>query len=60
MKVLIVLIVLVATTSAHALTVYKTNEYTRGQARYCVYEMTGTEYVRTVRLNERCPLTIEV
>ena len=51
---------LVATTSAHALTVYKTDEYTRGQARYCVYEMTGTEYIRTVRLHERCPLTIEV
>lgn len=60
MKKLIALIALVASASAYAGTAYYKSERVTGMTKQCYYDYLGSEYVRTVRSHELCPLTIRV
>ena len=60
MKKLIALIVLTASATAFAGTAYLKYERVTGMTKQCVYDYFGSEYVRTMRSTELCPLTIRV
>lgn len=60
MKKLIVLLAAVASLSAYAGTAYLTGEKTTGMTKQCFYDYLGSEYTRTIRATELCPLTIRV
>ena len=60
MKKLIALIVLTASATAFAGTAYLKYERVTGMTKQCVYDYLGSEYVRTMRSTELCPLTIRV
>lgn len=46
--------------SAHAGTAFKTGEKVTGSTKQCYYEYLGSEYTRTVKSYELCPLSISV
>lgn len=60
MKKLIVLLAAVASLSAYAGTAFLTGEKTTGMTKQCFYNYLGSEYTRTVRSHELCPLSIRV
>ena len=45
---------------AQTITAFKTGERTTGQTKQCYYEALGSEYTRTIRAVQLCPLTIRV
>jgi hypothetical protein len=60
MKKLIVLLAAVTSLSAYAGTAFLTGEKTTGMTKQCFYNYLGSEYTRTVRSHELCPLSIRV
>lgn len=60
MKKLIVLMAALISASAFAGTAYFKYERVTGMTKQCVYDYLGSEYVRTMRSTELCPLTIRV
>ena len=60
MKKLIVLMALVASASALAGTAFFKYERVTGMTKQCVYDYLGSEYVRTMRSTEVCPVSIRV
>ena len=62
MKKLILLIALTASVSAFAQnrTAFFKYERVTGMTKQCVYDYLGSEYVRTMRSTELCPLSIRV
>jgi len=62
MKKLIVLMALMASASALAQNRVAFFKYERvtGMTKQCVYDYLGSEYVRTMRSTELCPLSIRV
>jgi hypothetical protein len=46
--------------TAYAATAFYTGERVTGMTKQCYYEYLGSEYVRTMRSIDICPLTIRV
>ena len=60
MKYAIVIALLTASVSAHAITAFLVDEYITGQTKQCIYEALGNKYTRTVSATQLCPMSIEV
>lgn len=59
-KLILLMVALVASASAHAGTAYLTGEKVTGMTKQCFYDYLGSEYTRTIRAHELCPLSIRV
>ena len=44
----------------YAVTAFKTGEQTTGMTKQCFYDALGSEYTRTIKSVELCPLSIQV
>lgn len=51
---------LLAASAAHAGTAFFKYERVTGMTKQCYYDYLGSEYVRTMRSIDICPLTIQV
>lgn len=60
MKKWIVLLAMITSASAFAGTAFLTGEKRTGMTKICYYDYMGSEYTKTVRSHELCPLTIQV
>ena len=47
-------------TQERVVTAFKTGERTTGMTKQCYYDALGSEYTRTIKSVELCPLTIKV
>jgi hypothetical protein len=62
MKKLMMIAIMLVSMSAHALevTAFKTGERVTGQTKQCYYKFAGSEYTKTIKSYELCPLSIKV
>ena len=58
--ILIMLIGLLAATSAYACMAFKTGEYTSGMNKICRYDHLGSDYHMTIKSYQMCPLSVNV
>jgi len=57
-KIILGLIVLIMlSSSAHAMTGFLESEYTDGVDKMCYYDILGTKFTLIIKLYELCPLT---
>jgi hypothetical protein len=57
---LVVFITLVFATTANAGTAFYTGEKVTGMTKQCYYKFLGSQYTRTMRAIDICPLNIQV
>ncbi len=60
MKTLVVLVISMMSACAFAGTAFLKYERVSGMTKQCVYDYLGSEYTRTIRSSELCPLSIRV
>jgi len=60
MKALILLMAVVMSASAFAGTAYYKRERISGMNKICYYDYLGSEYVKTIRSHQLCPMSIQV
>ena len=59
-KLILILMIVAASAQAGTVTAFKTGERITGTTKQCYYSFGGSQYTRTVRSYELCPLSIQV
>ena len=60
MKTMLMILLLTFSAVALGATAFKTGERVTGMTKQCYYSFAGSQYTKTVKAHELCPLSIKV